>query len=99
MASGSVAAITSSSISLCATSAALTTWFVPAKYSSNGSCGLGATSTGVEERYLFRSFNATSSSGVHSIGPTFFKILKKGEGALGGLGDEPAHGGNATSKP
>ena len=31
----------------------------------------------MEERYFFRSCNAASASGVHSIGPVFFKILKK----------------------
>ena len=33
---------------------------------------------GVEERYLFRSCSAASASRVHSIGPAFFKIFKKG---------------------
>src|SRR3954470_12278713 len=68
----------SSSASLSATNAALTTWLVAAKYSSNFSWGLGATSIGVEDRYLFKSCSAASASGVHCMGPAFFKILKKG---------------------
>ena len=69
--SGSAAAISSLLTSLCATSAALTTWSVAARYSSNDSCGLGATSIGAEERYFFKSCNAASASGIHSIGPAF----------------------------
>src|SRR3954470_14989601 len=68
----------SSSASLSATNAALTTWLVAARYSSNFSCGLGATSIGVEDRYLFKSCSAASAFGVHFIGPAFFKILKNG---------------------
>src|SRR6187399_2141957 len=68
----------SSSDSLSATNAALTTWLVAAKYSNNFSCGLGATSIGVEDRYPFKSCSAASASGIHFIGPTFFKILKNG---------------------
>src|SRR6187401_3632643 len=68
----------SSSDSLSATNAALTTWLVAAKYSNNFSCGLGATSIGGEERYRFKSCSAASASGVHFIGPAFFNIMKNG---------------------
>src|SRR3954471_24815428 len=51
---------------------------VAAKYSSNFSYGLGATSIGAEDRYFFRSCSAASASGVHFTGPAFFKILKNG---------------------
>src|SRR3954471_12580029 len=51
---------------------------VAAKYSSNFSYGLGATSIGAEDRYFFKSCSAASASGVHFTGPAFFKILKNG---------------------
>ena len=52
----------------------------------------------MEDRYLFKSCSAASASGVHYIGPAFFKILKNGR-ALSRSRDKPAESSHATGKP
>src|SRR5215216_2161738 len=70
--------VSGSSTSRCATKAALTTWLVAARYSNNGSWGLGATNVGTEDKYVFNSCKVASAPGVHCMGSVFFKICKNG---------------------
>jgi hypothetical protein len=44
----------------------LTTWYVAAMYSSNGSFSFGATNTGGVENTFFSYENAASASSIHS---------------------------------
>src|SRR4051794_40047728 len=87
------------SSSLSATSTTLTSWVVSDRYNNNGSLILGVTKMGGDDRYIFKSWRAASTSGVQSMGTDFLSSLKKGRARSPSLEmNRSPQGGNASVK-